>query len=167
MNSGAISKNVINKELIKIILLTALLAGTLDILSAIINTYVQYGISPGRVFRFIASGVFGDNAYSGGLVMIAAGIIFHYFIALIWTVIFFFIFIKFNLSPCCKYIYGLAYGILVWLVMNLIVVPLSNTPHHPFTFKGVLLGVLFLIFFIGLPVSLSYHKYYSGKNLRR
>ncbi len=162
MNSNVTSKNVFTQKVIKIILWTAFLAGTLDILSAIINTYLQFNISPGRVFRFIASGVFGDEAYSGGAEMIAAGVLFHYSIALIWTAIFFFIFMKVKLPSGYKYIFGLLYGILVWLVMNLIVIPLSNTPQHPLTFRGVLLGVLFLMFFIGLPVSLSYHKYYSG-----
>ena len=166
MNDTIVSgtSNPISK--FKIILWTALLAGTLDILSAIVNTYIQYSISPDRIFKFIASGVFGDDAFSSGAMMVAAGIIFHYLIALTWSAIFFFIYPKFNLSSKYKFLSGFLYGIIVWLIMNLIVIPLSNTPQYPFTFKGVLLGVLFLIFFIGIPISLSYHKYYSSnKNL--
>ncbi len=150
----------------KIIFWTALIAGTLDILSAIVNTYIRAGIGPDRVFKFIASGVFGDSAFSGGAGMVIAGIIFHYSIASIWTIIFFTIYPKLGIKNINKYLVGLLYGILVWLIMNLIVVPLSNAPHISFTLKGVLLGAAFLIFFIGTPISLMYHKYYSiSKNI--
>ena len=153
------------KSKLKIIFWTALIAGTLDILSAIINTYIRAGVGPDRVFKFIASGVFGDSAFSGGAGMVIAGIIFHYFIASTWTVLFFTIYPKLGIKNLNKYLVGFLYGVLVWLIMNLIVVPLSNTPHITFTVKGVLLGGAFLIFFIGTPISLIYHKYYLSKSI--
>lgn len=154
------------KSFLKIILLTTLIAGTLDILSAIVNTYFRTGKGPEIIFKFIASGVFGDDAFSGGAFIVTAGIFFHYFIAFSWTLIFFILYPKINLPSKYKIIAGLCYGIIVWLIMNLIIVPLSRTPETTFTFKGVLLGALFLMFFIGLPISLMYHRYHRNLKMK-
>ena len=71
------------------IILTGLLAGTLDAVAAIVVSQA----SPAAVFKYIASGAFGaGKAFSGGDIMIAWGVIFHYFIALSWTLLFFFIY---------------------------------------------------------------------------
>ena len=59
---------------------------------------------------------------------------------------------------------GLVYGIIVWLIMNLVVLPLSNAGiSRPFKVKGVVTGVLILMFFIGLPISIFAHRYYVRK----
>ena len=66
-----------------------LLAGTLDILTAILY-YV--GPSTARavtLLQGIASGLLGAEAFSGGLATAALGLTLHYFIALIWTFVFF------------------------------------------------------------------------------
>jgi uncharacterized membrane protein YagU involved in acid resistance len=39
-----------------------------------------------------------------------------------------------NLSPKYKIIAGLFYGILIWLIMNLVVMPLSNVRQIPLRF---------------------------------
>lgn len=163
MNSLFIKENINYNNRLRIISLTALLAGTLDILAAIVSTYIRFGLGPGRVFKFIASGVFGDSAFSGGTSMIFSGIIFHYFIASFWALLFFILYPKLRINTKHKIINGLLYGIIIWLVMNLIVVPLSNTPEINFSVPDVLLGVIYLILFVGLPISLMYHKYYEVK----
>jgi hypothetical protein len=45
---------------------TALLAGTLDIAAAFLQAWRMSGTTPVRVLRFIASGVMGKSAFSGG-----------------------------------------------------------------------------------------------------
>ena len=58
------------------IILTGLLAGTLDAIAAIVVSQA----SPAAVFKFIASGAFGaGKAFSGGDIMIVWGVLFHYF----------------------------------------------------------------------------------------
>lgn len=164
MNSLFIKKNINYNNRLRIIFLTALLAGTLDILAAIVSTYIRFGLGPDRVFKFIASGVFGDSAFSGGTSMIFAGIIFHYFIASIWTLLFFILYPKLR-NTKQKIIGGLLYGIIIWLIMNMIVVPLSNAPEIKFNFPSVLFDVTYLMLFVGLPISLMYHKYYSNETI--
>jgi len=149
------------KYLFKIILITALIAGTLDILSAAVSTYIRHGLGPDRVLKFIASGVFGDEAFSGGTFMIIAGLFFHYLIASIWTLLFFILYPKLGIRGMNKVLVGLLYGIFVWLIMNLVVLPLSNTPELSFNIVSFLLAVTYLMLFIGVPISLMYHRYYS------
>ena len=52
---------------------------------------------------------------------------------------------------------GLFYGIAVFLVMNLIVVPLSAAPFktNTFSLSGLIQGLLIHMAIIGLPISVS------------
>jgi hypothetical protein len=64
-----------------ILLKTILLAGTLDIVAACIRAYTANGVTPDRVLQYIAAGVFGKSAYTGGYGMMAWGLFFHFIIA--------------------------------------------------------------------------------------
>ncbi len=146
---------------VKTILAAWLIAGTLDISSAIINFLITSKSSLLGLFQYIASGVFGSSAFNGGLSMALAGLVFHYFIALSWTVIYFFLyphlkFLKFN-----KIISGFGYGIFIWIIMNKVVLKLSKVPRINFSLLHDVLGVLYLMFCIGLPVSIIISNYYS------
>lgn len=151
-------------RLYKSIIVSAVIAGTLDILAAITNYYIRTGNSPEGVFRFIASGAFGRQAFSGGTEYIIAGVIFHYLIAFGFTILFFLLYpyIRKWASP---YIIttGLLYGFLAWCIMNLVVLPLSNTPAVKTGFSQQIIGILFLMFFIGLPIAYLSKKYQEAK----
>ena len=144
------------------IILTGLLAGTLDAIAAIVVSQA----SPAAVFKFIASGAFGaGKAFSGGDIMIVWGVLFHYFIALSWTVLFFFMYPALPWMRKNKYITGLLYGIFVWIIMNRVVIPLSEIPQRPFNLKGALTGMSILMVAIGLPISILTHRYYLRKGI--
>lgn len=145
----------------KVITLTCLLVGTLDIIAAIIDSYVRFRTSPVVLLQFIASGIFGRAAFSGGLTMAFAGLIFHFFIASCWTLLFFSLYPKLKISSSYKVTSGIVYGIIIWCIMNLIVVPLSDTPKLTFHWGHAIMGALYLISLIGLPISLIYHRYYQ------
>lgn len=114
------------------ILKTGLLAGTLDILCALIQFYIKTGKDPAIVLGFIASGVFGKTALTGGTLMAFAGLFFHFVIAFIWTIFFFLLYPKISFLSKNKFLSGFGYGFFIWIVMTRIVVPLSNTPKIPF-----------------------------------
>jgi len=122
--------------------LTALLAGTLDISSAIVKYYIdKHGSMP--LFKYIASAVFGQEAYAGGTLMVVWGLVFHYMIAFIFTVFLsLFIrnvhkFIRTNSSPASFMVssYGLS--------MNRIVVPLSLVNQPVFNLKQAAIAAQF------------------------
>lgn len=143
---------------VKAIPLTALLAGTLDGLAASIHYILNDGSNPLNVFRFVASGVFGNTALTGELGMALLGILFHYIIASIWVCLFFWLYPRVKPIWANKYISGIVYGIIVWLLMNLIVVPLSNTPPLSSSLLQYFIGMLIIIIAIGLPISIVYDK---------
>lgn len=152
-----------NNSAARSILLAGFVAGLLDITAAIISFYLNRHQPPTRMFQFIASGVLGKSAFTGGMSTAALGLLFHFMLAYIFTIIFYFIYPKINLLWKNKLITGLAYGVIVWCIMNLVVLPLSNASAIPFKTKGVIIGMLIIMFCIGLPIALFAHKYYAGR----
>jgi hypothetical protein len=150
------------KPFIKRVLLTAALAGTLDILSAYANGFIHTHHLSRKMFNFIAGGALGlQSALSGGSGIVLLGVFFHYFIAFSFTLFFFLVYRKFRLSSVNPYVMALLYGLFVWAVMNLIVLPLSLLPSSPFSFQKAIVDVLILSIMIGLPVSLSAKRYFA------
>lgn len=147
------------------IVIAGLLAGTLDGLAAALLFIIRTGKNPLAVFRFIASGVFGQDALSGGVLMATMGIFFHYVIAAGWTIIFFMAYSRLTILLKNWIVSGIVYGLFVWLIMNLVVLPLSRVPAVSMTVNGVLIGISVLMVCIGLPISYLAHKYYQQENL--
>ena len=147
----------------KTILLTGLLAGTLDALAAIINFYEATGKNPLIVFVFIASGVLGNQAYSDGQSIALLGLLFHYIIAIIFSAFYFLMYPKLKFLHWNKINSAILYGIFVWIVMNLAVVPLTITHTLTFHIMKALLAVAILIICIGIPISFIASSFYNKR----
>jgi hypothetical protein len=130
------------------------IAGTLDICAASIQYYIKTGKGPENVLKFIASGVFGKDAFSGGHLMSACGLLLHYIIAFAFTVFFFFLYPRLKFLSVNLFLTALLYGIFTWLVMNRVVLPLSNTPALPFSWLGAAIAAGILTLCIGLPLAI-------------
>ena len=148
-------------KLVKVIGAVSLLAGTLDILAAVIQTLVLGG-SPVKMLQYIASGVFGAESFSGGSSFAAMGLAFHYVIALIWTSIFFLLYPKIKILAKTWVLSGLFWGLLIWGIMNLVVLPLSNVPQSPWNTPRAIIALLILIVAMGLPISYLAHRFYRN-----
>ncbi|MDP4245999.1 MAG: hypothetical protein Q8932_09140 [Bacteroidota bacterium] len=146
---------------IRIVLLAALLAGTLDAGGAVINYSLNGGKDPAVIFRYIASAVFGRAAYTGGTNMVIWGVVLHYAIALGFTIAFFLLYPRMAILSDNRWLAGVFYGIAVWMVMNLVVVPMSHARKFPFRVTGALIAMGILILAIGIPISLMAHYYYD------
>lgn len=136
----------------------ALIAGTLDGLAAVIFLAKMNFVG---VFQYIASAILGKAAYTGGIKTVLLGLILHYFIAFSFT--FFFALLTTRISALRKNILlsGIIYGIFVWTVMNLLVVPLTQIPQSPIHLEKAIINAVILIFCIGLPIS-----YLTARSLR-
>ena len=150
-------------SLLRTILAAGLLAGTLDGLAASIGFYVNNHKSPALVFRFIARGIFGEQASTGGTGMVVAGVLLHYLIAFIWTILFFLIFPRLKFLSKNLPLTGMVYGLFVWLVMNAVVLPVSHGIPFSFTFPRTLLGIAYIVFLVGLPIALLIGRHYQRK----
>ncbi len=144
------------------LLLAWLLAGTMDALAAILI----YRVPPMSMFRYIASGAFGAEALNGGMGMVLMGVTFHYFIALVWTLGFFVLASRLKFTWTNRFLTGLVYGLLVWVVMNLAVLPLSSAQTRQLTLTSFAIGAGILMFAIGLPIALIVGRYYAQRNER-
>jgi len=127
-----------------------------------LDYYISTHKNPLNVLVFIASGVFGKKGFTGGASMIIWGVVFHFIIAISFTLLFFLIYpalIKFLRN---KVMAGVFYGIFIWVVMNLLFLPLTNAPVLSMHTKEIIIGNLILVIMIGLPLSFIAGKYYAG-----
>lgn len=136
-----------------------LIAGTLDILAAFVNSGWR-GVSPTRVLQSIASGLLGANSFKGGFATAVLGLVLHFFIATTAAAVYYAASRKLKVLIEQPIVCGLAYGIPVYLVMNLIVLPLSAVPfkvsHAP---TNVATAALILMFCVGLPIALVIRRH--------
>jgi hypothetical protein len=163
MNNDINRQNYFSKAAVLPILGVGLLVGTLDILTAFADYYIATGKNPLIIFKFIASGLLGTDALTGGSGIILLGLVCHYFIALTFTILFFVLFLKTNILPKNKFVTGIIYGTFIWAVMNFVVLPLSNTPKAPFNLFNAVKALLILIVVIGLPLSFLANHFFGGK----
>ena len=144
------------------ILTTGFLAGVLDGLSAVVNHLIQGGRAPQRIFKYIASGVLGPSALAGGTMMVVTGVCFHMAIAMMWTIIFFLVAQRLAVLRRHAVAVAVGYGLFVWCVMNLVVLPLSRVPQpKSFNPTQAIIGALTLVAFIGFPISLGARRYFG------
>jgi hypothetical protein len=148
---------------LKAVALTGLLAGTLDIISALTMYSTTTGKNPMNVLRYISSGVVGPSAFTGGLPMALLGLLLHFFIAYTFTLVFFLLYPRLPILAKNKVIVGLLYGVVIWLVMDLIVLPLFFSPRSPLELWYVIKGMSILMVMVGLPISVLTNRYYSSK----
>ena len=141
--------------IVRTILWIGLFVGTLDIAENLVFSQLR-GVTPWRVFQYIASGSMGRQAFESGWASVLLGIGLHYIIALIWTAIFYVVARRFAIVMRRPVLSGLLYGGVVYLIMNFIIVPLSGVPHplRPITLVSRINAVLALLICIGLPISL-------------
>lgn len=145
------------KRLLRWLLFTGLITGSIDALMAIVT---NSKIPPEIIFKYIASGVFGKLAFSPGGEMVIYGILFHYWIAFAWSVLFFILYRQLIHVLKFRILFILVTGLVIWAVMNLAVVPLSQANAAPMHFIGAIKNMAILIFAFGLPVTLIADRYY-------
>jgi uncharacterized membrane protein YagU involved in acid resistance len=144
----------------------ALVAGTFDISYATGFSYLRSGVPPGRVLRYVASGLLGASAFNGGTPIAILGLGIHFLIAFIVTAIFFG---AASLLPSLTrrpLVIGALYGLAVYIVMNYVVLPLSRIGPRPTPPAAVWVsGVLVHMFLIGVPIALAARRAFQLRNI--
>jgi hypothetical protein len=137
-----------------------LFAGTLDITDNLIFNLLR-GVTPKMVFQYIASALIGRSSLQLGGASIALGVVLHYTIALSWTFVFYAASRKLPVLSRRPVFCGLLYGGMVYLFMNFMVLPLTRLPYAPraMTIASRINGVLALLLFIGLTISLMVRRF--------
>jgi hypothetical protein len=150
----------VRPSLIKVIAGAGLLVGTLDILDAIIF-YGLRGVPATRILQGIAFGLIGRTSYTLGMRSAMLGLLLHFFIATTWAAIYLLASRRLPLSRH-PWLSGTLYGILVYIIMNYIVLPLSHIGLRPLPpLVPLVNGVGALIVCIGLPLAFIARRYVS------
>ena len=131
------------------------IAGVLDITDAIVF-YAVRGVSPVTILQSIASGLIGANAYQGGAPTALLGLLLHFVIAFGAAAVFYLASVRIRVLWRRPFICGALYGLLVYLVMNLIVLPLSEFAVRPFEVNAAFFNLIFAhVVCVGWPIALA------------
>lgn len=154
-----------SKNTKKVILIAWLIVGTLDISAATIHFLINGGKDPLVIFTSISSAILGPRAYEiGPPMMTILGLILHYLIALIWTVIFFTAYPRMPILSRNRLLTGIAYGYLMQVIMSQFVVKvISKLPARPFNLSAFLISGAILCVAIGIPLSFMAYRHFYGK----
>ncbi|MBL0968043.1 MAG: hypothetical protein IBJ02_02890 [Brevundimonas sp.] len=142
--------NTIRSTFARATLIAGLAAGALDILAAILLN-LRYG--PVIVLQSIAGGWMGRAAYNGGWTTALLGLAAHFAIMLVVAAIYMALASRLPWMRRNWEIAGVAWGVLVWAVMNLIVVPLSASPLPIPDLMHIAQGLIVHILMVGLPMA--------------
>ncbi|GAB3861531.1 hypothetical protein GCM10028822_41150 [Hymenobacter terrigena] len=144
-------------------LVTGLLAGTLDITAACTQYVLTTHKSPVGVLYFVASGLVGRAAFAGGPGMAVLGLVAHYCIAVAFAVFLYWLSPRLPVLLRYPVLAGLGYGLVVWLIMNLVVLPSSRVAVPPLKPEPAAIGLVILMLCIGLPIALRAARFYAGR----
>ena len=131
-----------------------LVAGTLDIAYACIFWALKAGVPAQRIFQSVAAGLLGKASFEGGAGTAALGLGLHYFIAVTMAVVYYLVARRWPLLWQRPWLCGAGYGVLLYLVMNYVVVPLSAAGPGSKDPLWVALSVAVHVLFIGIPCAL-------------
>ena len=137
--------------------LATLVCGTLDILFAMILTILRGRHIP-DMLRFVASGPF-PEASGWGAAGALLGLVVHYTLMAIMVAVFVLFARKLPHNLDMPFRAGVAYGIVTWAVMNLMVVPLRFPQAWPPTTLAIATQLFAHIILVGLPTSYLAHRY--------
>ena len=132
-----------------------LVAGALDILYAIGYWAIARDVPAARILQSVASGLLGKSSFDGGTATAALGLALHFAMTLAMAAIYF---VAARRMPALwqrPFAAGAAYGVLIYVVMNFVVVPLSaavaSVPgNNLWTWLSVAMHALL----VGMPIAL-------------
>ena len=122
-------------SVLKAIISAGFIAGTVDIGAAALINW----LNPVIILHAIASGLLGKASYFEGVRSALLGLLLQWGMSLLIAAVY--------VVAACRIRWltvrwssgGLAYGVIIFIVMNYLVVPLSEAwPRHPFTLHGIM-----------------------------
>ncbi len=154
MTAAAVQQTARKSNGAWVVFWAGLIAGTLDLTGACVVSWLRASVTPVRVFQSVASGVFGSASFGGGAKTAALGVVFHFIIATTAAAVYYLASRKLAFLINHTIIAGILYGVLVYLFMNFVVLPLSAVPMRPVALSGRIIGMLIIILCIGLPIAI-------------
>jgi hypothetical protein len=144
------------------ILIATLIAGTLDILAAVILSLI-YGRGPMTMLRGVASGPFpGAGEWgTGGAVL---GLAVHFTLMAIMVAVFVLAAARLRMLWEKPILWGVLYGLATYVVMNLIVVQLRFHGPMPPPTRQIVTQLFCHILLVGIPIALVAARHFRGRS---
>lgn len=133
------------------VLAGGLVAGTLDILYACVFWGLKRHVPAQRIFQSVAAGLLGKATFDGGVRTAALGLALHFLIALTMSVAYFVVARRWALLWQRPWLCGGVYGVLLYVVMNYVVVPLSRAGPGSKDPLWITLSVAAHVLLVGIP----------------
>lgn len=144
---------IVKNSILLPILLGGFIAGSFDLIMA----FISFGWG---VPRAVAAGLLGRQAFQGGVGTWILGVFLHYFIAYSAAAVYCAASRKLDFLKPHFVVCGMFFGIGLFLVMNLMVLPLSGLhAHGPYQLRGLIQGILVHMFLIGLPIGFCLYQF--------
>lgn len=141
------------------VLLGGGIAATLDIVYAILRNG-QFGRTPLWVLQSVASGWLGSDAFVSGIFGGLLGLASHYGILLVAAAVYFALSRRLHAFHSRALACGALFGVLVYLFMNFVVLPVSAFPFKlSYTPLRLLEGFASHAVFVGIPIALAIRRF--------
>jgi hypothetical protein len=131
-----------------------LIVGILDGLFAFIFYGLVLGVKPLRIFQSVASGLLGRAAYDGGVSTFLLGLLLHFVVATCIAAVYYAASFKLPILIHHAVVSGLIYGMIAYLVMNYVVIPLSRIGFRPTSLRLFVPAFIAHAVLVGLPLAL-------------
>jgi hypothetical protein len=148
------------------ILYGGLIVGILDGLFALIFYGLILGAKPLRIFQSVASGLLGRASYEGGIPTFLLGVLLHFVVASCIAAVYYLASLKLPVLIHRPVVCGLIYGMLAYLGMNYVVIPLSAARSGAFSLRLFLPAFIGHAFLVGLPIALLTQRSAKANKLR-
>jgi hypothetical protein len=114
---------------------------TADLIFACSYWCALYHLPPSRLVQNIASGLLGKAAFAGGAHTVVLGLLLQYAMLSMMVGAYYLLSRRFAGLRRHPWRYGPLYGVILFIVMNDIVVPLSAAPKAPFVMSWILASI--------------------------
>ena len=148
-----------SRNRVQAIVAGGLLVAVLDAADALVAYKLAFGMSPIAIYQFVASGLLGQGAFAGGVGTALVGVAVHLLVAFTAATVFVLTSERLPSLRRGAVGWGLAFGLAVFGVMNLVVIPLSKIPASAPTLPLLINGVVGHALLVGLPIALAARHY--------
>lgn len=163
MSDNTLGAGLGRPRALETILYGGLAVGILDFFDANIFFGLIRGAKPANIWKFVASGLIGQAAFSGGTKTVLLGIALHFVVAFILATIYYFASLGIPALIRQAMICGPVYGIVAHFVMTFVVTPLSAAPPRvSYPIPVMLNGVIGHALLVGLPIA-----YFARRSARK
>jgi uncharacterized membrane protein YagU involved in acid resistance len=141
------------------ILLGGGIAATLDMIYAIVMNEYYADLPPQWTMQSVASGLLGNAAFESGAAGAVLGIVAHFAILFVAAGLYYLASRRIPALRTQAGIYGIVYGVLIYLFMNFVVLPVSAFPFDlKFPIDRLVRGFVSHGLLVGLPIAVAIQR---------